>query len=237
MQSLLGMIYPRQCVLCENLVEGAGGLCGTCWRDTPFVIGLCCDGCGAPLLGDSETEPRCDDCMNTQPPWSRGRAAMLYRDKGRTLVLALKHGDRLDLAPPAAGWMHRAAAPLLRPGQILVPVPAHWTRTLRRRYNQAAVLAHLLARAAGSVSQPRALTRTRATAVQDGQGREGRVTNLAGAIQPHPKHGKVLHGAEILLVDDVMTSGATLSESTRACIAAGARRVDVVTLARVAQET
>ncbi|KKL69227.1 hypothetical protein LCGC14_2117100, partial [marine sediment metagenome] len=75
------------------------------------------------------------------------------------------------------------------------------------------------------------------TAVQDGQGREGRVTNLAGAIQPHPKHGKVLHGAEILLVDDVMTSGATLSESTRACIAAGARRVDVVTLARVAQET
>lgn len=237
MQSILRAIYPPQCLLCDALVEDEGGLCGPCWRETPFLSGLVCTLCGAPLPGEEAgAGARCDDCMALARPWERGRAALAYRDAGRRLVLALKHGDRLDLARPAARWMLRAGAPLLRPGQVVVPVPAHWLRRVRRRYNQAALLALEVSRQAGLSAAPRALLRGRATPVQDGMGREARFANLDGAIAAHPRHGAVLAGADVLLVDDVMTSGATLAAATGAALAAGADRVSVLALARVVKD-
>jgi predicted amidophosphoribosyltransferase len=169
-------------------------------------------------------------------PWVRGRAAFVYRDNARSLVLALKHGDRLDLARPAAAWLHRAARPILVPGMVAVPVPLHWTRLFRRRFNQSALLARAFARLAGIECWPDLLARRRATGTQDGRDRDARFANVSGVFAVRPRQAAAIRDRDILLVDDVMTSGATLAAATEACHAAGARSVSVVALARVAKD-
>ena len=236
MQALLRMIYPPQCLSCGDLVQDDFGLCGTCWRDTPFISGLVCDTCGTPLPGDEGEVAHCDDCLSIGRPWAQGRAVMLYRDKARDLVLALKHADRTDLARPSGTWLLRAAAPLLQKGMIVAPIPLHWMRLLRRRYNQSALLSAALARQAGLLHCPDLLLRPRNTGSQDGRDRDGRFRNMAGAIRVHPRHKPAITGQHVLLIDDVMTSGATLAAATEACLAAGASRVSVCVLARVAKD-
>ncbi|MFE3836556.1 double zinc ribbon domain-containing protein [Pseudogemmobacter sonorensis] len=239
MQALITALYPPQCLLCRALVDSEFGLCPDCWRDTPFISGLTCDKCGIPLPGQpDEAGPGvvCDDCLGHDRPWQAGRAALHYRDNGRKLVLALKHGDRLDLARPAAEWLRRAAGPLLRPEMLVVPVPLHWRRLIRRRYNQSALVSAALARAAGLEHCVDALRRPRFTGSQDGRTREGRFENMAGAITVHPRRAARLKGREVVIVDDVMTSGATFAAATEACHDAGAASVLVLSLARVAKE-
>uniref|UniRef100_A4WVV6 Amidophosphoribosyltransferase-like protein n=1 Tax=Cereibacter sphaeroides (strain ATCC 17025 / ATH 2.4.3) TaxID=349102 RepID=A4WVV6_CERS5 len=237
LQAALRLLFPPQCLLCETLVTTDFGLCGPCWRATPFVAGLVCDLCGCPLPGEDPGHPvHCDECLTSARPWDQGRAAMLYRDNARKLVLALKHGDRLDLVRPAAGWILGVARPLLSPDVLVVPVPLHWTRLLGRRYNQSALLSAELARQAGLDHCPDALVRGRNTHSQEGRSREGRFDNMTGAILPHPKRGTLLRGRRVLIVDDVMTSGATLAAATEACHGAGATHVTVAVLARVAKD-
>ena len=237
LQAALHLLYPPQCLLCDTLVTSDFGLCGPCWRDTPFIAGLVCDLCGTPLPGEDPGHPiHCDDCLTLTRPWDHGRAAMLYKDNGRKIVLALKHGDRLDLARPAAGWMLKTLHPILTPDTLAVPVPLHWLRLLTRRYNQSALLARELARHAGIDHCPDALVRPRNTHTQDGRSREGRFDNMTGAILPHPSRGQRMRGRHVLLVDDVLTSGATLAAATEACLTAGAIGVSVAVLARVAKD-
>lgn len=237
LQAALHLIYPPQCLSCGALVTTDFGLCGTCWRDTPFITGLVCDQCGVPLPGeDAGKAEHCDDCLTIARPWSRGRAALLYKDNARSLVLALKHGDRLDLARPAAQWMLRAAGSILEPGMLVVPIPLHWRRLFKRRYNQSALISVAIAKAAALDHCPDLLIRRRATDTQDGRGRDARFANVADAIALHPKRGPMAEGRHILLVDDVMTSGATLAAAAEACVAGGATAVSVVTLARVAKD-
>ena len=235
MQSLLRAIYPPRCLSCAEVVAEDGGLCGACWREAGFITGLVCDACGVPLPGTADHAVLCDDCLARPRPWSRGRAALLYRDTGRRLVLGLKHGDRTHLAAAAAGWLYRAGRPILREDQIVVPVPLHWWRLVRRRYNQSALLAGALARRAGLEHCPDALRRDRATPSQDGRDSDARFANLDGALAPH--RPERLRDRAVLLVDDVMTSGATFAAATEACHAAGAADVRVLALARVARES
>jgi ComF family protein len=233
----LQLVFPPQCLQCDGLVLQEGGLCGPCWRDTPFILGLGCDLCGAPLPGvETDHAIHCDDCRDRARPWARGRSVMLYRDGARRLLLALKHGDRLDLAPTLAGWMASRAGPLLTERTLVVPVPAHWWRLFRRRYNQAAVLATGLARRLDQPVCPDLLMRRRRTDTQDGKSPDARFANVDGAFAVAPRHRALLQGRDILLIDDVMTSGATLDACARTCLSGGARQVSVMALARVTRD-
>lgn len=236
MQSVLHYLYPPRCLTCEALVTSEEALCGACWRETVFLTGLVCDKCGAPLPGDEPEGALCDDCLRVARPWERGRAALAYRGNGRRLVLAFKHGDRQDLRRPAGRWLLQAVRPILRPDMLVAPVPLHWLRLLRRRYNQAALLSGELARLTGLDHCPDLLIRRRRTPSQEGRSREARFANIAGALAVHPRRADRLTGRHVLLVDDVMTSGATFAAAAEACRAAGASGVSILALARVAHE-
>ena len=236
MQTLVQVVYPPRCLSCGGLVESDFGLCGACWRDTPFIAGLSCDLCGAPLPGTSDREEHCDDCLGTARPWVRGRAALAYRDKGRRIVLALKHGDRQDIAKPAARWMARLTRPVVRADTLVAPVPLHVHRHLARRFNQSALLAEALAKELGLRCCPDLLQRPRATPSLDGRTRDERFRTVSGALCVRPGREAMIAGRSLLIVDDVMTSGATLAAAAEACLASGASEVFVSVLARVVKD-
>lgn len=191
--------------------------------------------------GDAAQKPAnrllCDDCLATPRPWQEGRAALVYRGTGRRLALMLKHGDRLDLVPALGEWLAQAALPLLRPGMVVVPVPVHLRRLLGRKYNQAEMLARPVARAHGLVHLPGGLHRLRHTPMQDHGSVGDRFANVEGAIAVPAGMAAALRGRPVLLVDDVMASGATLSASAAALAAAGAGPVSILVLARAVKDT
>lgn len=236
LQTVIRALFPPQCLLCEAWVAEAGGLCPECWRDTEFLTGVLCDSCAAPLPGlDDDARMHCDICLTHPPPWTQARAVMRYSGRGRHLVLALKHSDRTDIAPGAAGMMARAARDILVPDSLLVPVPLHWMRMAKRRYNQSALLAQALAKQAGAQVALGALHRPKRTRSLGGLSRDARAQELevAGITVAQPN---AVLGRQVVLVDDVLTSGATLRACARACKDAGAARVDVIVLARAAPE-
>ncbi|MBP0483278.1 ComF family protein [Sagittula salina] len=235
MQTLVQMVFPPRCLSCGGLVESDFGLCGDCWAQTTFTSGLCCDLCGAPLPGESESAEHCDECLTVARPWSHGRAALLYSGVGRKLVLGLKHGDRHDIARPAARWMARAARGMATPDMLVVPVPLHLSRHLARRHNQSALLAQALAAELSLDWCPDALERRQATPSLEGKSRAERFEVLAGRITVPNLRTRMIVGRPVMVVDDVMTTGATLAAAAEACLAAGATEVCTCVLARVAQ--
>ncbi|MEM8753005.1 MAG: ComF family protein [Pseudomonadota bacterium] len=231
-----GFVYPTRCPGCGEEVAEHGGLCAPCWRETSFIAPPACGRCGAPVATGGEGVV-CDDCAHATPAWTRGAAAVAYEGVGRRLILSLKHADRLDVAPIAGRWMLRAAPDLVAEADLIAPVPLAWGRMVKRRFNQAGELARELAKAAG---RPEAaaldlLRRTRRTETQGGKTRAERRANLDGAFAPGRGASRIV-GARVLLVDDVMTTGATLSACAEICRAAGAADVNALAFARVVRE-
>jgi len=236
-QTAVELLYPPRCLGCGEMVESDFGLCGACWRDTPFIGGTVCDACGVPLPGlEDGYRLECDDCMTMPRPWSRGRAALLYKGRARRMVLALKHGDRSEIARPAAQWMARAGRSFLQDGMLIAPVPLHWSRLLKRRYNQSALLAQALSQVTGLAHCPDLLIRPKKTNSLDGRSAAQRFGDLDGAILAHPRRRHRMAARAVVLVDDVMTSGATLAACAEACRAGGAGDIFVLTLERVAKD-
>lgn len=233
LQRALAVIYPHQCVLCDTQTDLPGALCPACWGETQFLTSYGCDACAAPLVGEGDgVVDLCDACLATPRPWSKGRAAFVYTGAGRRVVLGLKHADRVDLVKPAAGWMARAGRDLFHDDPLIVPVPIHWLRRVRRRYNQSAELARALGSLTGLTVWPDALERTRATDVQEHLDPDARFRNQHGSVAVAPQYETSMTGRRVVLVDDVMTSGATLTASAEALIHTGVSDVSVLTLAR-----
>jgi len=126
LQTFVHAVFPPECLSCRMRMASDDGLCGPCWRDTAFVTGDVCDGCGVPMHGDVQSGDKCDDCLSIARPWRQGRAALLYKDRGRALVLALKHGDRHDIVRPAGRWLARAAKGILRDDEALQSIGVDW---------------------------------------------------------------------------------------------------------------
>ncbi len=171
--------------------------------------------------------------ISDPPAYHRARAAVRYDDIARAMVHALKYGDRIDLAPTMGRWMARAGRELLADADALIPVPLHWRRLWARRFNQSALLAQAISRETGVAVADSALKRVKATAQQVGLSQSERAENVQGAFRVPPDRKAEVAGRSVVLVDDVLTSGATSDACARALLRAGARNVDLVVFARV----
>lgn len=231
--AVLDALLPPRCVACGEPVDRPRTLCLGCWSALVFVTRPLCVVCGDPFETAPPGDPVCGDCLASPPAWGRGRSALRYDDASRPLVLGFKHGDRLHLASLLAGWMRSAGAELLAECDVLVPVPLHWRRLIARRYNQAAVLAHAVGRTAGIAVSDRALARVKRTPSQGQLTKAQRARNVQGAFRVVSGRRGEIAGRRVLLVDDVLTSGATAGACTRVLLRAGAASVDLLTLARV----
>lgn len=237
LQTALTAIYPPRCLGCGEMVDSDFGLCGACWGQTAFVGGTTCDSCSTPLPGSSQDEVvHCDGCLRAPKPWKHGRAALIYTGMARKLVLQLKHADRQEIAKPAAGWMRQSVIEMAPDNALIVPVPLHWMRLVKRRYNQSALIATHLSDMTGLETCPDLLERPRRTPSLDGKTKGERAGILDGAIRVSARRRHRVVNRPVILIDDVMTTGATLAACTEACRAAGATEVCVAVLARVAKD-
>lgn len=229
----LDLALPPRCLGCGTEVGADAGLCAGCWRDLSFIGPPLCDRCGRPFDFADAAMLVCGACIASPPLFARARTVVAYDDASKGMILAFKHADRTDAAPAFAAWMARAGAELVDAADLIAPVPLHRWRLWTRRYNQSALIAQALGRIAGRVVVPDLLARRRRTPTQGGLSRAGRRRNVEGAFAVRPAHRDGLAGRRVLLIDDVMTTGATVGECTRVLLRAGAAAVDVLTLARV----
>ncbi|MFG1464014.1 ComF family protein [Xanthobacter sp. DSM 24535] len=238
-KAALGLVLPPTCVSCGAIVHEAGGLCGACWRRLAFIERPYCERLGIPFAFEQvalDPEPRLSPQAVMDPPaFDRARAAVLFGDIARDLVHGLKYGDRLDMAAPMARLMARAAGDLLAEADLIVPVPLHPLRLWRRRFNQAALLARRLSKASGVPCRTDVLVRARATSSQVSLSRAERRANVAGAFKVPPQQVHHVTGRRILIVDDVLTTGATLDACAQALRYGKATHIDAVTFARVVE--
>jgi ComF family protein len=228
---LLNAALPPQCLACAAMIDAPGNLCGACHGRFTFITPPHCGICGLPLEQGATEGLICGACVAERPAYGRARAVFTYDAYSRPLILKLKHGDRTDMAVHLAKWLRRAGAEVIDTTDMLVPTPLHRWRLLVRAYNQSALLARALGGLAGRPVGADALVRTRATPSQGGLSRDQRRRNVAKAFEVC--HPAAVEGRRILLIDDVLTTGATANACALALLQAGAEAVDVLAPARV----
>jgi ComF family protein len=230
--SALDVALPPLCPACRNLVAD-NGLCAECWGRLAFIAPPYCPRLGIPFAYDPGPGILSMQAIADPPAYARARAAVRYDDVARALVHAFKYGDRLDLAPILGRWMAQAGRELIAGADALVPVPLHWRRLWTRRFNQSAALTAAICAAAGVAVNDTALKRIKPTRQQVGLSAAERAANVQGAFRVAPAARGEIAGRRLVLIDDVLTSGATVDACARALLRAGAREVDVLVFARV----
>ena len=234
----LDLVFPPACMVCRAAVTSAGTLCSDCWTKMRFIERPYCERLGTPFEQDLGAGLISPQAMADPPVFGRARAVARFDDgPARQLVHRLKYYDRMELAAPLGRWMARAGAEILADAQVLVPVPLHRGRLLSRQFNQAAALAAVIARHSGVASDPSLLARVKATRPQVGMSRTERANNLQGAFRVPEDRKLWLAGRRVVLVDDVLTSGATANACARALFRGGAESVDLLVFAQVVTET
>jgi ComF family protein len=233
LRSALDLALPPLCAACREPVEGKG-LCPACWSKLSFITRPYCERLGIPFVYDPGPGILSMEAIADPPAYNRARAAVRFDEISRALVHALKYGDRLDLAPMMGRWISQAGRELLAEADALVPVPLHWRRLWARRFNQSAVLAAAISADSGVPVAAAALKRVKPTAQQVGLSRPERAANVQGAFRVPDEAKAAVAGRHLVLIDDVLTSGATVDGCARALLRAGAANVDVLIFARVA---
>ena len=235
--AILDLLLPPRCLACGEVVEAQGRLCAECWAGIGFVLGRQCRTCGVPMPNVSAEAPVCGHCLDEPPVFERARSALRYDGVARRLVLRFKHGDRIDGTPTYAAWMARAGAELIAAADLVVPVPLHRWRLVQRSYNQSALLAQAIGKAAQKPVLVDGLVKLRATASQQQLDAAQRRLNVRAAdFALGSAAGQLVSDRRVLLIDDVLTTGSTASACARCLIAGGARAVDLLTLARVVRD-
>lgn len=229
----MDLILPPRCFVSGEIVDSPGKLSASAWSALRFIGDPQCAACGYPFDFAVAKDALCGGCLRERPLYESARSALVYDDGSRGVILKFKHADRIDGVHTLAGWMERVGADLLKASDVIVPVPLHRWRLLKRRYNQSALLAQALAARNRKSFVADMLVRTRATPIQGHKGFRERQKNVKGAFGINPKRSATLKGKVVLLVDDVHTSGATISECTKTLLDGGAAAVHVLTLARV----
>ena len=226
---------PPLCPACRQLVRDTGALCAECWSCLSFIAPPYCERLGIPFAYDPGPGILSMLAIADPPAYKRARAAVRFDEVSRKLVHSLKYGDRLDLAPTMGRWMAGAGREIVEGADALVPVPLHWRRLWTRRFNQSATLAKAITRQTGVPVAKAALKRVKATAQQVGLSKSERALNVQGAFRVPPEGNAEVTGRRLILIDDVLTSGATVDACARALLRAGAANIDVLVFARVVE--
>jgi len=230
---VLDVALPPRCLSCGATVTGDGGLCAECWETVSFLSAPFCSCCGNPFDLEVGDDVLCGPCLSRRPIFDRARAAFAYDEDSRRILIDYKHRDRTDMAPALARWMGQAGAELIAEADLVTPVPLHWTRLIARRFNQSAELARRIAQGSGTAYAPDLLRRGRRTPPQTGLAAGDRRRNVKGAFRLGRGGLAAISGKRVLLVDDVLTTGSTVSACAGVLKWAGASGVDVLTAARV----
>jgi ComF family protein len=228
-EGVLGAALPPLCPGCRTPLSQVGGLCAACWSKLSFIAKPYCPRLGIPFAYDPGPGILSLEAIAAPPAYNRARAVAQYDDTAAALVHALKYGDRMDLAPAMGRWMFSAGQELLEDADALVPVPLHWRRLWARRFNQSAALARAIGKLSGRQVATDLLRRVKATPQQVGLTRDERARNVQGAFR--------VIDPGVVLIDDVLTSGATVEACARRLLRAGAENVDVLVFARVVHPT
>ncbi len=231
--AVLDLLWPPQCLISREVVGATGEIAPDHWKHLALIDAPFCAQCGLPFAYDPGPDAVCPTCIAYPPAFDRARAPLAYGPATSKMLVQFKWGDRMDGVKTFAAWMARAAGPSLREADLVVPVPLHVTRLLSRRFNQSALLARQLARVLDVELSVDLLIRTRRTPRQMGKNHKQRHLNVAKAFALRPARRADAKDRHVLLVDDVLTTGATVNACADALKQAGARQVDVVTLARV----
>lgn len=225
--------FPPVCLICNAHVSGENGICAECWPKITFISEPFCVQCGIPFEYSVPGLARCAGCIGDPPPFRAARSAFRYEDASKKIILSFKHGDALHALPALGTWLRQASSGLISECDVVVPVPLHRWRLISRRFNQSALLARHLAHNSELLYLPDSLIRTRDTKSQGRMSRSQRARNVQGAFAVPKKKRSSIIDRRVLLVDDVMTTGATARSCAKTLIRAGARSVDLITLARV----
>ncbi|PCI56095.1 MAG: amidophosphoribosyltransferase [Alphaproteobacteria bacterium] len=229
----LNLILPPRCPVTGDMVDAQGMISSDAWRDLVFIGDPLCAHCGVPLAFETEGNARCMTCLETPPIYHCARAALQYNDISRNLILGFKHGDKTHVIQSFLPWLKQAGREMLGQADYLIPVPLHPARLIMRRYNQAALIAGALAKSVDIPCLPTAMKRVRATPSQGHLTSDERMKNVQEAFDVPLKYQEMIKGKSIILIDDVLTTGATVNECAKVLYYHGARQVDVLTLARV----
>ena len=227
-------VFPPACLNCRESTGASGSLCATCWAQVRFIERPFCDRLGTPFAMDLGNDGLLSPEAVADPPvYARARAVAHFEDGPvRRLVHQLKYSARMELAKPLGAWMARAGNEILAEAEVLVPVPLHRRRLAVRRFNQAHALAQAISAQCGVPADPFILARVKPTPSQVGLSRSQRALNLQGAFRVSDGMAARIEGRAVVLIDDVMTSGATANAASRALLRSGAKRVDVLVFAR-----
>jgi len=228
---LIDVVLPPQSLLTGRVETSL--MEGDIWAAIRFLDEPCCHICGFPFEFDEGALALCGRCSIKRPAYDMARAGFEYNDISSPLILGFKHGGRSEGLQMFSAQMRRAGRKCLKGADYLVPVPLHYSRRVKRRYNQSALLARYLARITAPTFDPDILLRRRATPMQGGRSASARRRNVQGAFKVREPALERVKGAKIVLIDDVMTTGATLESCARTLKRAGASHVTALTLARV----